>query len=143
MGRTLLFATCVILPTGFIGDKIGYNFVVAFHLVSAGITATAFDWTPRYHEYYRIPTITTINTTQEIIEFTWPLDCTSTNVTIEDCQNAEILYDDVFWGNMTSYVSCHNISIPTPDDTIIPDFQCNINAVSCVLRCIFYVSYRF
>ena len=39
--------------SGYIGDKIGFKIVLAVTLFSAGLSATAFDWTPRFNEYHR------------------------------------------------------------------------------------------
>jgi hypothetical protein len=49
---------------GYIGDKIGFKIVLAVTLFSAGLSATAFDWTPRFNEYYRIPTLSLMENNQ-------------------------------------------------------------------------------
>ena len=93
---------------GYIGDKIGYNIVLVVNLIVAGLTATAFDWTPRFHEYQRVPTISAFydNSTDSyyVTQFTWPpIDCNGT-VTADDCANADILFDDTFWSNLTGFL---------------------------------------
>ena len=55
---------------------------------------TAFDWTPRFYEHHRVPTLSVLQNetfqADEIVQFVWPLQCNTTNVTIEDCKiNAE------------------------------------------------------
>ena len=51
---------------------------------------TAFDWTPRFYEHHRVPTLSVLQNetfqADEIIQFVWPLQCNTTNVTIEDCK---------------------------------------------------------
>ena len=63
---TFLFALSEDLKSflGYIGDKIGFKIVLAVTLFSAGLSATAFDWTPRFNEHYRIPTLSLLETNQ-------------------------------------------------------------------------------
>ena len=63
---TFLFALSEDLKSflGYIGDKIGFKIVLAVTLFSAGLSATAFDWTPRFNEYYKIPTLSLMENNQ-------------------------------------------------------------------------------
>ena len=93
---------------GYIGDKIGYNIVLVVNLILAGLTATAFDWTPRFYEFSRNPTISAFydnNTeTYSVTQFVWPpFNCNGT-ITLDDCSNADILVDDTFWSNLTGFL---------------------------------------
>ena len=79
---------------GYLGDKIGYNTVLVVNLLGCALAQTALDWTPRFYEHHRAPTLSVLqNETfqdDEIVQFVWPLQCNTTNVTIEDCKiNAE------------------------------------------------------
>ena len=79
---------------GYLGDKIGYNAVLVVNLLGCALAQTAFDWTPRFYEHHRVPTLSVLQNetfqADEIIQFVWPLQCNTTNVTIEDCKiNAE------------------------------------------------------
>ena len=79
---------------GYLGDKIGYNTVLVVNLVGCALAQTAFDWTPRFYEHHRVPTLSVLQNetfqADEIVQFVWPLQCNTTNVTIEDCKiNAE------------------------------------------------------
>ena len=107
---------------GYIGDKIGYNVVLVVNLIGAGLTSTAFDWTPRFYEYKRDPIVSILqnDSRDEILKFTWPLECDQ-NVTKEDCLNADILQNNDFWLNLTNYGcdSAADFSINT-----LPIFQC-------------------
>ena len=79
---------------GYIGDRIGYRIVIIINVIIVSLSATSFDWTPRFIEYYRTPTIT-FNTTSdvtEVLQFHWPIkDCTIDNITINDCTSDPIL----------------------------------------------------
>lgn len=103
--------------TGYIGDKIGYNAVLVVNLIGAGLFSTAFDWTPRYHEYQRVPIISTFSDDQnltQVLTFQWPLECNVTNITVEDCQqNLDFLQNDDFWININaaSCVDNHELNI--------------------------------
>ena len=79
---------------GYLGDKIGYNTVLVVNLLGCALAQTALDWTPRFYEHHRVPTLSVLQNetfqADEIVQFVWPLQCNSTNVTIEDCKiNAE------------------------------------------------------
>ena len=88
-----------------------------FNLLTAGLTATSFDWTPRFKEVFSIPTVKIHqNTTNighdEVTEFTWPIQCKSDSITIEQCKNHEILDDFDFWFNIQDYIeNSPNISL--------------------------------
>ena len=75
---------------GYLGDKIGYNTVLVVNLLGCALAQTAFDWTPRFYEHHRVPTLSVLKNetfqADEIIQFVWPLQCNTTNVTIEDCK---------------------------------------------------------
>ena len=75
---------------GYLGDKIGYNTVLVVNLLGCALAQTAFDWTPRFYEHHRVPTLSVLQNetfqADEIIQFVWPLQCNTTNVTIEDCK---------------------------------------------------------
>ena len=60
-GFTPLLTFLVAPLSGYIGDKIGYNLVMAIHIFLAAISSTAFDWIPRYKEYYQIPMLTVMH----------------------------------------------------------------------------------
>ena len=79
---------------GYLGDKIGYNTVLVVNLLGCALAQTALDWTPRFYEHHRVPTLSVLQNetfqADEIVQFVWPLQCNTTNVTIEDCKiNAE------------------------------------------------------
>ena len=79
---------------GYLGDKIGYNIVLVVNLIGCALAQTALDWTPRFYEHHRVPTLSVLQNetfqADEIVQFVWPLQCNTTNVTIEDCKvNAE------------------------------------------------------
>ena len=113
--------------TGYLGDKIGYNTVLVVNLIIAALTQTAFDWTPRFYEQHRIPTLSVLkNETfqmDEIIEFVWPLQCNNTNITIQDCKaDSEALIDNSFWLNINEYMCNGNDSVINIDTE--PYFEC-------------------
>ena len=56
----------LIIILGYIGDRIGYRTVLIIALILSGLSATSFDWTPRFKEFHRIPTIT-FNSTNGIL----------------------------------------------------------------------------
>jgi hypothetical protein len=79
---------------GYLGDKIGYNTVLVVNLLGCALAQTSLDWTPRFYEHHRVPTLSVLQNetfqADEIVQFVWPLQCNTTNVTIEDCKiNAE------------------------------------------------------
>ena len=55
-----------IIILGYIGDRIGYRTVLIIALILSGLSATSFDWTPRFKEFHRIPTVT-FNSTKGIL----------------------------------------------------------------------------
>ena len=75
---------------GYLGDKIGYNTVLVVNLLGCALAQTALDWTPRFYEHHRVPTLSVLQNetfqADEIFQFVWPLQCNATNVTIEDCK---------------------------------------------------------
>ena len=122
-----------ILPTlilGYIGDRIGYRTVLIINLILAGISATSFDWTPRFTEYIRTPTIhfNATSDQNEVLKFVWPLDCNSENITVTDCENDPILSDEDFWLNLDQFANCTN-SMDGSDLELdmLPNFTCKFN----------------
>ena len=111
---------------GYIGDRIGYRIVIIFNVIIVSLSATSFDWTPRFIEYYRTPTIT-FNTTSDVIEvlqFHWPIkDCKIDNITFNDCKNDPILSKEDFWLSLEDFSNCStdNISLTMNE---IPEFMC-------------------
>ena len=111
---------------GYIGDRIGYRIVIIFNVIIVSLSATSFDWTPRFIEYYRTPTIT-FNTTSdvtEVLQFHWPIkDCKIDNITVNDCKNDPILSKEDFWLNLEDFSNCStdNISLTMNE---IPEFMC-------------------
>ena len=120
-----LFKTFYILQ-GYIGDRIGYRVVIIINLTIVTLSATSFDWTPRFIEYYRTPTITFNATSDvaEVLQFQWPIqDCSIENITVNDCKSDFILSEEDFWLNLEIFSNCSpdNISL-TLDE--IPEFMC-------------------
>ena len=112
------------IPQGYIGDRIGYRIVIIINLIIVALSATAFDYTPRFIEYYRTPTITFNATSDvtEVLQFQWPVqDCIIANVTIDDCKNDFILREEDFWLDLEVFSNCstNNISL-TLDE--VPEF---------------------
>ena len=85
-------------------------------MIGSGLTATAFDYTPRFTEYYQIPTITArhneSNGVDEILQFVWPLECNITDITSDHCQDSEILENKNFWLNLSAFTNCDNDQMP-------------------------------
>ena len=90
------------------------------------LSATSFDWTPRFIEFYQTPTIT-FHATQdvrEVLQFQWPLpDCRSEKITVEDCESDSILIEEDFWLNLDVFSNCSSNNNSLILDTI-PEFQC-------------------
>ena len=90
------------------------------------LSATSFDWTPRFIESYRIPIITFHATqdVQEVLQFQWPLpDCRSEKITVEDCESDSILIEEDFWLNLDVFSNCSSNNNSLILDTK-PEFQC-------------------
>ena len=109
-----LYFNLIWYTTGYLGDKIGYNTVLVVNLIGCALAQTAFDWTPRFYEHHRTPTLSILQnetfSSDEILQFVWPLHCNLTNITIEDCEtNIEELYDTEFWQNINQYL-CENVN---------------------------------
>ena len=109
---------------GYIGDRIGYRIVIIINLIIVGLSAISFDWTPRFVEFYRTPTITFNATADvtEVLQFQWPIqDCSIKNITVNECKNDIILSEDNFWLNLDVFSNCStdNISITLYE---IPEF---------------------
>ena len=101
---------------GYIGDRIGYRIVIIINLIIVGLSAISFDWTPRFVEFYRTPTITFNATADvtEVLQFQWPIqDCSIKNITVNECKNDIILSEDNFWINLDVFSNCStdNISL--------------------------------
>ena len=101
---------------GYIGDRIGYRIVIIINLIIVGLSAISFDWTPRFVEFYRTPTITFNATADvtEVLQFQWPIqDCSIKNITVNECKNDIILSEDNFWLNLDVFSNCStdNISL--------------------------------
>ena len=96
-------------------------------MILAGISATSFDWTPRFTEYIRTPTIhfNATSDQNEVLKFVWPLDCNSENITGIDCENDPILSDEDFWLNLDQFANC-TTSMDGSDLELdmLPNFTC-------------------
>ena len=122
-----LFKTFYILQ-GYIGDRIGYRVVIIINLIIVTLSATSFDWTPRFIEYYRTPTVTFNATSDvaEVLQFQWPIqDCSIENITINNCKSDFILSEQDFWLNLDIFSTCSpdNISLILNE---VPEFMCKI-----------------
>ena len=119
--------TSELLFIGYIGDRIGYRIVLVVNLIIAGLTATSFDWTPRFVEHYRTPTIS-FNTTSdipEVLQFQWaPNDCNMNNITVDYCENDEILLNEDFWLNLDVFSNCSMTNSSSVALEDIPEFLC-------------------
>ena len=128
--NNLLKQLAFLFAQGYLGDKIGYNIVLVVNLIGCALAQTAFDWTPRFYEHQRIPTISVIHNDtfqmDEIIQFAWPLQCNNTNITMEECRtDAEALYENNFWQNINQHISCNsNDTVHLNITDKEPFFQC-------------------
>ena len=141
-----LYSVFSILPSlilGYIGDRIGYRTVLIINLILAGISATSFDWTPRFTEYIRTPTIhfNATSDQNEVLKFVWPLDCNSENITATDCKNDPILSDEDFSLNLDQFVNCTN-SMDGSDLELdmLPNFTCKFNKKRNCVSCAFEIA---
>ena len=120
------------LKIGYIGDRIGYRIVLVVNLIIAGLSATSFDWTPRFVEYYRTPTISFNATSNipEVLQFQWvPNDCNMNNITVDYCENDEILMNEDFWLNLDVFSNCSLINSSSVSLQDIPEFLCEFFSV--------------
>ena len=116
---------------GYIGDRIGYRIVIIINLIIVALAATSFDWTPRFIEHYRTPTITFNATSEvaEVLQFQWPIpDCSIENVTINDCKSDFILSEEDFWLDLNVFSNCSTENISMKLDEV-PEFMCKFNLV--------------
>ncbi len=111
--------------------------VFIVNLIIAATSATAFNWTPRFKEYYRNPTLKIGQNpdAQEatVLEFIWPLEgCNvTTNSTDIDCMYAPILGPDGdnFWNDVVNFIHCGSgSSNPVFDIPPDPDLPCNVSS---------------
>ena len=117
---------------GYIGDRIGYRIVIIINLIIVGLSAISFDWTPRFVEFYRTPTITfnAPSDVTEVLQFQWPIqDCSIKNITVNECKNDIILSEDNFWLNLDVFSNCStdNISLTLYE---VPKFICKFISIS-------------
>ena len=124
---------------GYIGDRIGYRIVIIINLIIVGLSAISFDWTPRFVEFYRTPTITFNATADvtEVLQFQWPIqDCSIKNITVNECKNDIILSEDNFWLNLDVFSNCStdNISLTLYE---VPKFISKFISISSYIKLAF------
>ena len=124
---------------GYIGDRIGYRIVIIINLIIVGLSAISFDWTPRFVEFYRTPTITFNATADvtEVLQFQWPIqDCSIKNITVNECKNDIILSEDNFWLNLDVFSNCStdNISLTLYE---VPQFISKFISISSYIKLAF------
>ena len=124
---------------GYIGDRIGYRIVIIINLIIVGLSAISFDWTPRFVEFYRTPTITFNATADvtEVLQFQWPIqDCSIKNITVNECKNDIILSEDNFWLNLDIFSNCStdNISLTLYE---VPKFISKFISISSYIKLAF------
>ena len=124
---------------GYIGDRIGYRIVIIINLIIVGLSAISFDWTPKFVEFYRTPTITFNATADvtEVLQFQWPIqDCSIKNITVNECKNDIILSEDNFWLNLDIFSNCStdNISLTLYE---VPKFISKFISISSYIKLAF------
>ena len=124
---------------GYIGDRIGYRIVIIINLIIVGLSAISFDWTPRFVELYRTPTITfnAPSYVTEVLQFQWPIqDCSIKNITVNECKNDIILSEDNFWLNLDVFSNCStdNISLTLYE---VPQFISKFISISSCIKLAF------
>ena len=111
-------------PVGFIGDKIGYKFVLVYGLVSAAICQTAYLFLPPFSQTEQNPyAILAKGNASDIFvlqHIYWPL-C-QVEVTDDACAESEPFQSDAF-ANISSHWSCSDLMDHAFDSNFILDLS--------------------
>ena len=92
---------------GFIGDRVGYRWVLVVSMVITALFGTFLDLTPRFSVDVKAPTATLFKAHDDpsfqLVSVEWPL-CHMDTLTDSDCEDSLLLLND--FENITSYLSC-------------------------------------
>lgn len=97
---------------GFLGDQIGYKAVIIFNILMTGLIGTSFDWTPRYSETIRAPSVTLFKfnsyaVTNYVVSTQWAL-CDVPSPTTDLCASSEAFING--FANLSSFLDCQDDS---------------------------------
>ncbi len=120
--------------------------MLIINIFIAGLSSTAFDWTPRYKETYQVPTMTVARHENEpfyyVESLAWPFSCSDkdgTELTKENCKSSIAYLDDLdIWPSFQDRISCNsqfNQSLDlnsSPEFSAISVYKTKLNGTICL-----------